>query len=352
MSRPLNDLRCAVSFVVPTYRRPEILGDTLRALLEVDYPVTQYEVIVVDDGSEDLTASVVRALRGRGPEITYVGQVNRGAATARNRGAMAASGELLVFCDDDMLVEPSHVVLHLRTRASHGECAVNGERWFSPRVEARLRRTPFGRFRLDLEREYLRPEGVRLDETCIAAHTLSACNLAVRRELFAELGGFDPDLPYPGAEDQEFSLRASRAGCLLVRNRAIRMLHNDPILTLPQFCAREERGAFTVGVLAAKHPETFGRAEMVIRNGPIRREDSSGLLINKLVKRALSGRASLTALDTLVAMADRKRLRGWLSERRRRRVYSALLAFHIFRGLRAGLTSALGDNAWRQPRKM
>jgi GT2 family glycosyltransferase len=324
-----------VSVVMPTFRRPTTLRSTLLRLLQIDYPATAYEIIVVDDGSQDETAEVVRGLAGDRVEVTYLSQSNRGAAAARNRGAEAASGDLLVFCDDDMLVERSHLALHVQTRDAHGDCAVNGEWWFSPKVEEMLARTAFGRFRLDLAREFQRLDGVALDDTCVEAPTLSACDLGIRRELFVELGGFDADVPYAGAEDQELSLRMRRSGCMLVRNRAIRTAHADVILTLSQFCSREERSACTLGVLAAKHPGAFGHREIVVENGPVRAADRPTLIVKKLAKRALSAPAPLAFLHAIVDALER---RG-VGERRLRRAYTGLLALHIFRGVRQGLTS-------------
>ena len=80
------------SIVVPTFRRPETLRQTLAALLALDYERSRYEVIVTDDGADEATAEIVGRMQGRRVEIVLTAQHQRGAASARNRGAQLASG--------------------------------------------------------------------------------------------------------------------------------------------------------------------------------------------------------------------------------------------------------------------
>ncbi len=121
-----------VSFVVPTHRRPEALRSTLEApCCSLTIRTADYEVVVVDDGSGDDTRDVVGGRRRPEPARAYTEQPNCGVATARNRGAAAAEGELLIFLDDDMLVKPDHINVHLATRDPYGDCLVNGHWKFS-----------------------------------------------------------------------------------------------------------------------------------------------------------------------------------------------------------------------------
>src|SRR3990172_4218630 len=139
-----------VSLVVPTFRRAAILVHCLRALLRLDYPRDRFEVLVVDDGSLDETQAEVAGLAD--PRIVFLQQpANQGVASARNRGAREARGEVLIFLDDDMLVQESMIDRHLRWLRRFGECMMNGHWEFTPELDADLRRTSFGRFRLEVE---------------------------------------------------------------------------------------------------------------------------------------------------------------------------------------------------------
>lgn len=87
-----------VSVVVPAYNAGGTLQSCLRALASQDFPKDRFEVIVVDDGSSDNTASVARS-----EPVTLIERRNGGAAAARNTGWRKASGEWIAFTDADCL---------------------------------------------------------------------------------------------------------------------------------------------------------------------------------------------------------------------------------------------------------
>ncbi len=333
--------RPTVSFVVPTYRRPDALRSTLAALLSVDYPPDRYEVVVVDDGSGDDTADVVRELQRKSRvKLNYLAQENAGAATARNRGARSATGDLLVFIDDDIVVEPSHIRDHLTTRAAHGDALVNGHWEFPVELAETLAATPFGRFRIELERWV--KDGITknpLGAGCEAPSAVTACNLGIRRELFWELGGFDETFPFAGYEDQELSYRAVRAGCPLVYDRRIRLTHNDQRLMLGQFCERQRRGACTAVHLAHRHPEEFGRRPMIVENGPLTRSDPTRRLLKKVLKLGLTTPPALSAIHVGIRLFERVAPRSRLLQR----CYWSVCGLYIFQGVRDGFTAVVGS---------
>ena len=187
--------------------------------------------------------------------IEYRAQPNSGAATARNHGARVAAGRHVFFCDDDIVVRGDHLRSVSGTLGKFSNALVNGDLHFAPGVEEELRRTPFGRYRLELDRRYqAEANGRPLGSGCFEADLLTACNLGVARDLFWELGGFDEAFPYAGAEDQALSLTASKHGCLLLRDHRIRVLHNDQTVNFRQFCSREEKSAQTFVVLVRRFP--------------------------------------------------------------------------------------------------
>jgi GT2 family glycosyltransferase len=324
------------SVVVPTYRRPDALRATLTALAGLDYPSDRYEVIVIDDASDERTAKLVDAHRGRGVALSFATQSHRGAAAARNHGARLADGDLLLFCDDDIVVDSNHLRAHLAAQAEHRDALVNGAWEFTAAVHEALARTPFGRYRLELERNFQSDATGRvLEGGCIEIAMLGSWDLSLQRELFWDLGGFDERFPAAGAEDQDFSLRARKAGARLLLDPRIRCLHNDNRLDLAAYCAREERSAQTMPVLMRKFPAQFGRSAYVRENRPIERGDSLRLAIKKGVKWLLSRRPVLSGLHRATGLAERLDV----PEPLLRQLYSALLGLHLFRGFR---------RAWRR----
>jgi len=97
-----------VSVVIPTRNRAGILERTLKAICKQQFPGA-FEVIVADDGSTDGTAGLVRyfsSTASEGVVVRYVRSQERGANAARNAAIRIARGEIIVLCDDDVLVPP------------------------------------------------------------------------------------------------------------------------------------------------------------------------------------------------------------------------------------------------------
>jgi hypothetical protein len=91
-----------------------------------------WEIVLVDNASTDATSSVVATHRGDLP-IRYVMEPQQGLAHARNRGVAEASGEILLFTDDDVLVEPGWLTEHVKAARAHPEALAFGgpiEPWF------------------------------------------------------------------------------------------------------------------------------------------------------------------------------------------------------------------------------
>src|SRR4051794_22002333 len=89
-----------VSVIIPTYKHRDYVLRTLESVFAQTF--TDYEIIVVNDGSPDDTADVLRPLVEAG-RIRYIEQPNAGQASARNRGIAEARGEFIAMLDDDDL---------------------------------------------------------------------------------------------------------------------------------------------------------------------------------------------------------------------------------------------------------
>ncbi len=105
-------LRPRLSVVVATYNRAELIQRLLHQLARQTLPASDFEVVVVDDGSREPVAPVLEQL-----ELPYglrvETQANAGAAAARHRGVLAARGEVVLITDDDMQVAEDFLARHL-----------------------------------------------------------------------------------------------------------------------------------------------------------------------------------------------------------------------------------------------
>jgi hypothetical protein len=239
-----------------------------------------------------------------------------------------AAGELLLFCDDDMIVQPAHLRLHVDTHEAVGRAVVGSDRWYTPESLALFAATPFGRYRVQLEREF--QSGIvdcQLEADLYETATLASCDMSIARAGFWELGGFDESFPYAGAEDQDLSIRAKRAGYRLIRNRGVQPKHDDQAVTLRQFGLREERGAETVVAFEKKYPEACGP---FAANRPLSLDDGPRLVARKLMKAALSRPLPMEVAYWVTGVAER----AGASDPTLQRMYRVILGLHIFRGYR------------------
>jgi hypothetical protein len=239
-----------------------------------------------------------------------------------------------MFVDDDIVVGESNLRQHEATHALNDRCLVSGHWDFDPELRRRLEASPLGRFRLAYEDEYNKPHGVDGEANTGQVHpqTLAAANLSVRAETFHSLGGFDERFPV-GAEDQDLAWRAARAGCVLVYDFDIRVIHNDQHSDLASLCMRQERGAIGTVYFARKNPDAPAPV-MLAMNGPVRKDDQPRTVVRKLSRTALSRRVPLAVAHRTIRLVERLRPNGgWPLEY----MYRAVGGLHVFRGVRRGL---------------
>ena len=119
-------LRCnrkmpRISIVIPTYKHSGFIMQTLESVFAQTF--TDYEVIVVNDGSPDDTSQVLRPLVETG-RIHYIEQVNAGQAAARNRGIAEAHGEYIALLDDDDLWPPDKLQWQVEALTAYPDAAL------------------------------------------------------------------------------------------------------------------------------------------------------------------------------------------------------------------------------------
>ena len=111
------------SVVIPTHNRERLLPRTIDSVLAQTF--TDYEIIVVDDGSTDETQAVLEKYHQQGPHFRYDYQENQGACAARNQGAALASGDYLAFLDSDDEVDSDWLESFSKAIAAHAAAIVS-----------------------------------------------------------------------------------------------------------------------------------------------------------------------------------------------------------------------------------
>lgn len=182
MKPPTKPAGITVSVVVPTYNRAGTIGACIDGILGQSSPADQ--VIVVDDGSSDGTATV---LAGRAGRIEVLRQDNAGVSAARNAGIARATSEWIAFLDSDDLWMPDRLAILRRDLAeAPPEVGVHVAdlRFTGPGYDSRL---------FDLRgRSFPHGRAERLDDALpLALAGLSCQSLAARRSWIEAAGGFD-----------------------------------------------------------------------------------------------------------------------------------------------------------------
>jgi cellulose synthase/poly-beta-1,6-N-acetylglucosamine synthase-like glycosyltransferase len=191
-----------VTVVVPAYNEAANIAATVQSLIASDYP--SVEVIVVDDGSTDGTADIVRSLRL--PGVRVVRQANAGKPAALNAGIARAAGDLIVLVDGDTVFEPNAVGRLVQPFADPTVGGVSGN------TKVANRRGLLGRWQ---HLEYV--VGFNLDRRMYdlgeCMPTVPGAIGAFRREVLDAVGGVPAATL---AEDTDLTMAVLRAGWRVV----------------------------------------------------------------------------------------------------------------------------------------
>lgn len=194
------------SIIIAVYNRCEALRASLSALPVSLLEEHMTEVIVVDDGSTDGVDAMVAE---EFPHVRFIAlEKNSGPSGARNKGAEAARGQLLIFLDSDAV--PEDTWLPALLQSDDGKTVLLGRivDFHTGKDQDRPRRSTF--------------LGKSLPCAPHRANAGSSCNLALPATLFREIGGFDTTIPYY-FEDSLLCLKAQRQGA------PFRYLANAPV---------------------------------------------------------------------------------------------------------------------------
>jgi len=200
----------------------------LNALQRQTLEPSTYEVIVVDDGSGDNTASVTDRYAFALARVRLIKHsTNRGLATARHTGASAAEGELILFLDGDLRASENYLKTHVRMHESYPneELVVVGDIFYNREAMAN---SNFARF---MNSRYLGQRSKkatrRIDFNNLPAIFCGGGLISLSRATYRNAGGFDQRFQAYGAEDLEFAIRVLARGARAVFARGARVEHFD-----------------------------------------------------------------------------------------------------------------------------
>ena len=236
-----------LSVVVPTYDEPVLLLETLSSLGRQQYPVEEVEIVVVDDGSTP--PANMDELHGLVEPFTlrlYRHEENLGRAKARNAGIRCSRGNVVIFLDGDMSVEPgffrAHALFH---QANDSKCGCVG----NIRFAAEIRPNALSRY-IEGRGVHQYASGERVPFNCFVTG-----NSSLRRQVVIDAGLFDEDFREYGGEDLEFGYRLSRSGVRFYYEDSAVSNHHE-LRTWSNLCdLMRVYGRASVPLILNKHPE-------------------------------------------------------------------------------------------------
>jgi glycosyltransferase involved in cell wall biosynthesis len=234
------------SIVIPTYNRRLILEKCLKALEHQDYSpdaVSQYEIILVDDGSTDGTLDWLRQEARQFPHVRTFVQDHQGPAAARNLGVAQAQGETIIFIDSDLVVTDRFLQAHADALV-RGELSLKSDRVFT-----------YGAVINTCNFDDPTAEPYKL--TDFSAAYFATGNVAIARKWLDQVGLFDTQFQLYGWEDLELGVRLKSLGLKLIKCPEAVGYHWHPPFKLdqiPHLIDREiQRGRMGV-LFYQKHP--------------------------------------------------------------------------------------------------
>ena len=246
------------SVVVCSYNGAATLDECLASLVKLDYP--DYEVILVDDGSTDHTRSIVKKY----PTVKCIHQTNHGLSVARNVGAHAATGKVVVYTDSDCVADPHWLRYLMITMVDQNLDAVGGpnvpppsDSWTAQCVAY----SPGG------------PSHVMKDDH--QAEHIPGCNMAFLRDKLLATGGFDAQYRVAG-DDVDFCWRFMDKGFTVGYSPAALVWHHRRN-TIKAFFKQQAGYGKAEAMLHVKHPHRFNLLGAAKWNGVIYGEGAVGL---------------------------------------------------------------------------
>lgn len=227
------------SVVITTWKRPVLLRNTLRSLMEQSYP--NYEVIVVCDGEDDEVRAIAEEFQHEQRLRWIFHSENQGLPAARNTGARGARGQVLLFLDDDVVADPDLVGVHM----GHHRQAPPGHRLAVISLTAEERQTRLATYvderlhtnwkqLLESFRTALSADGLESVGEEIEKMICFGLNGSISRDVFLSQQGFNEHFR-KSDEEAEFGLRLYLAGVDFVFEARTLLVHRNSKSLAPYF---------------------------------------------------------------------------------------------------------------------
>src|ERR1022692_1100718 len=197
------------SIIMPTFERGKVFEQSIAAAIEAieDFDA---EIIVVNDNKK---SKII--IKEKNHKVRVVDNLKSGVASARNLGAQLAKADLLIFVDDDIIINKKALELTLELYKNNYDRCYNPDWIYPPELEVAIRKTQFGRYLIYYGFTSLEGwnPGVKWNhEKPFEVNMVGSYFLPIHRSTFEELNGYSEDFPHSTAEDHDFAMRLKLSG--------------------------------------------------------------------------------------------------------------------------------------------
>ncbi len=253
-----------ISVIIPSYNRFENLERCLDAITNQTISEDKYEILIIDDCSIDNTEEQANLYINKASQknIRYIkNEKNLGLAKSRNVGIKNAFGEILVFLDNDLLVNKEFLESHLskHVNANNYKLAVVSNVTYKPEY---LKKSNFGTYIQSRAIGYRsNKDMIDIDIDNLPDNYFAGGGSSCTKKIAIEIGMFEENLSKYGAEDELFGFRLKKNSGIISFCNEAKILHDDPNV-FPSFwkIKYEEMGRFSLKTLKEKEPELFNNS--------------------------------------------------------------------------------------------
>jgi glycosyltransferase involved in cell wall biosynthesis len=217
-----------ISVIICTFNRALMLEESVRSFLNCQTDGIDHELLIIDNNSTDRTREIAELFAKQNPRIRYGFEPLQNLCHSRNRGIRESRGEIVVFVDDDVRFSPGWFTALASAFERHVEVACVGGKvvphfeadrpsWLDDDLLWIYGVTRYG----DHEREIRPPE------------TPIGCNMAFRRVVFEQIGGFHPSLGRSGGnlqsnDENRLFVSVAKAGLKTLYSPDVQLAHRIP----------------------------------------------------------------------------------------------------------------------------
>ena len=194
-----------VSVIMPAYNAEKFIGESIQSVVDQTY--ANWELLVVDDGSTDKTADIVRAFAEQDSRVKYLSQHNGGPGKARNTAIATSNGTLIAFLDADDLWLPEKLERQLQALDATNADVIysNGLIIYEPGAIPG---------RTDFSIVAGTTEGRKMLDILLLQNRIPVQSVMVRKEASRDAGPFDESMQFYGCEDYELWLKLAIHGAV------------------------------------------------------------------------------------------------------------------------------------------